>query len=218
MNEIIQTTYPTFQNFEYIALIAKTSSVKYPAILIEISKYPNKKINIENKTYHIVGFEKKVSDLVGLVNLIKLTQGLKGAFFYKKGLLFEPNIYEFEAIVKCASVAQNVSNCANFCKKIQINYYEDFFSSHRDFVIRITDEKPQSKLKKINKVIQTFPCKHIDKYYKPDNFNPYLYKDSLKESFLSYIFENNSEILECPFFNIERYKCEFAEEVIIVKE
>ncbi len=205
-----------FNKYEFVAFIAKTTSKKYEFILYTISKQPSIDITINNKLWHIVGFEKTINDFINLGNLLEFTEGLKNVYLYQRGMLINISRYRFFDIQKCIKNAMLLNNHSIYCREKDKKLKENFsnpWQINTNFTFNISlEEKEKPKYSHIEGAEQNFPCHLIQNNY----FNPYEHEiEDLKESYLSYAIKRNSDIVNyCPLFNIDNYSCTFKDEII----
>lgn len=202
-----------FSKYKYVVFVAKTTSQKYEFILYTISEQPKIEILINNKLWHIIGFENNIEDFKKFANLLHFTDGLTNVHIYHEGLLLHRHIsYKVQNILECIQNALKVSHRTLYCSDIVLKSKEDLdkpTSFSIDLELQFSTE---NKFKHIKNARQTFPCHQISNYY----FNPYIYEtEDIKDAYVSYALKKDPFIVQhCPFFDANLYNCVFKDEVV----
>ena len=198
--------------YKYVFVMTKTTSTRYSIIRDIISRAHNFTIEIEKKTWHIAGFADNIKDLKSLSTLSELTKGIKNVFIFRNGVLAELKT-SFNKMVECALISSESLSKEAYCEKQETKTKQEL-ASNGIVGIRISLEmfKNPTRFEKVDVVAQRFPCQHINNKL----FNPFQYRNanySIQEAYYTFILRNNKIVLDCPFFALDRYFCEFDEEI-----
>lgn len=212
-----------FKKFMFVMFIGKTTSKKYPFILMELEKFQNFTALIDGQTWHIVGFSNTLDDLRGMRDLKYYTENLTNVFIYKDGFLWEESPHSLDNVIACALKATHMSDtCVYCCEKdyrskeqldhplrVSISLGEKF---DRMLCFIAGQEYVKPKFVHIKGAWLTNPCHEVRSFY---NFNPYNHIENgtdLLEAYKALALKGNHMVFYCPFFKPENFNCEFVDE------